>query len=260
MRRPHAFTLLELLVVIAVIAALTAILLPALGAARKAAQTTQCLANIRNMELAHWNYLLANKDQFIRAGLGHGGSHANEPVAWINTLQQYYGSKLVARSPLDTSPHWAPDAPGLGVPIPPSTSADPVYRRTSYGINSFLDTALVPWGSWSFPGGVYDPNRTGYYSLGNTLNPSRTVHFVVMAFEGDFAGADHPHPETWAAAGGNAPTAASAQLQINAARGSPDSWDAVSNYGFLDGHAETLPFHAVYTDAGKNLFDPMIAR
>lgn len=47
--RTRAFTLIELLVVIAIIALLIAILLPALGAARESARTTQCLANVKQI-------------------------------------------------------------------------------------------------------------------------------------------------------------------------------------------------------------------
>ncbi|MFN3166201.1 MAG: type II secretion system protein [Phycisphaeraceae bacterium] len=51
--RTHGFTLIELLVVISIIALLIAILLPALGAARKSARNSQCLANTRSLVQAN---------------------------------------------------------------------------------------------------------------------------------------------------------------------------------------------------------------
>src|SRR5438093_4376779 len=51
-----AFTLIELLVVIAIIAVLAALLLPALAKAKQSAQSTKCLSNLKQLQLAWLSY------------------------------------------------------------------------------------------------------------------------------------------------------------------------------------------------------------
>lgn len=255
-RKLIGFTLIELLVVISIIALLIAILLPALGKARHAAQVMQCLSNMRQMEIGHQSYTIDHKGELIQANLAHGGGTHGSHDPWYLTLAVEYGVDVTARSPLDESPHWGPAPSG-----DPIIGADPSQRRlTSYGINNFLDSILVPYGPWGAG------STGGHYTMDNLPSPSATGHFLMMAYTGSFAGADHPHIENWVATSlphliANAPTAASAQVQINAADGGTTvGFASKANWGFMDGHAETASFERMYRSPADNQFDPMVAK
>jgi prepilin-type N-terminal cleavage/methylation domain-containing protein/prepilin-type processing-associated H-X9-DG protein len=63
-RRGRGFTLIELLAVVGIVAVLIALLLPAMIAARKQAQTIQCAANLRQLTAALLNYSVESKGAF----------------------------------------------------------------------------------------------------------------------------------------------------------------------------------------------------
>ena len=83
--RRAKFTLIELLVVIAIIAILAAMLLPALSAARERARSASCLANLKQLSMAHIMYADANKDCIIQP-------RGNDNEFWYYKMMPYLNS------------------------------------------------------------------------------------------------------------------------------------------------------------------------
>jgi len=91
MKKSPVFTLIELLVVIAIIAILAAMLLPALNNARAKGKAISCMANLRQIGLAHTFYINENNDYIVGSVVTPGA------VLWPVVLGSMTGSNPNAK-------------------------------------------------------------------------------------------------------------------------------------------------------------------
>jgi prepilin-type N-terminal cleavage/methylation domain-containing protein len=143
-RRPRAFTLVELLVVIGIIAVLISILLPSLSKAREAAKRTQCLSNLRQMGI-YLNMYANAYNQQVPLGL----STRQESAVTERAKQENYF--ITVKSP---KPHPQPGQTtryvGLGLLFPANivkeSSGRVFYCPTFDGdINHSYNASSNPW-------------------------------------------------------------------------------------------------------------------
>src|SRR5271154_4928763 len=175
-KKPFAgFTLIELLVVIAIIAILAALLLPALGSAKRKAQSIACLSNLRQLAQSSILYY-GDFNTWV------GPINTNDPTLsqgdWMGAMLKYYGNQTnVLMDPAanrantfgGVNPRGTADTPWIW------TIAEPQQYSSGYGINKWLANAAGVANSTAHPSFLYITDSSVH-------NPDITPVFMDAAF------------------------------------------------------------------------------
>lgn len=216
--RGHAFTLVELLIVVAMIAVLVALLLPALAGGKEGAKQIQCASNLRQLGLAGQMYFDDHDGQTFSYKLY---ATNNGQVFWFGWMEN--GAEGQRAFDARQGPLYD-YVDGLGVEICPSLDYVSGHfklkaRGAAYGYGYNLHLAST--------------SGLPPVSVACVRDPSGLTLFADAAQINDFqppASPDHPMLEEW--------------YYVDAAEGSTSYPNAHfrhrqrANVGFLDGHVE----------------------
>lgn len=243
--RCRGMTLLEVLIAIGIIGVLLSILLPAIAGVRRAANSAQCLANLRQLESAYQMYVLNNDGYglyYMHDLQPHGGSGF-----WMAQLRPLYASADSVRL--------CPEA------------SDPTNRwggaRVAWGPMDFTSGLA---GSYAFNGWnhrVRDPRGADITFSGGP--PAAYVKFTnARSVEVPVFG-DGVWPDAWPRDTDPAPTNLSDGDEQH--QGKPPKENmmgrfCVARHGnsinlvYLDGHAANVPLADLWRQRWNNRFTP----
>jgi iron complex transport system substrate-binding protein len=221
----HAFTLIELLMVIAIIAILSAVLLPVLNRGKLSAQCGVCQSNLRELGLATQMYWNDNAGNSFEYQLGSTNNGVLYWFGWIANGTE--GHRAFDLSPGALFPYMN----GSDVRLCPS----PMWNFPQFELKG--TNVIFSYGCNSF---IFGGPGHNTLNAAKILHPADTIAFADAAEVNNFqapASATHPMFEEWY------------YVDLETNYGNPDNYpnaqfrhDQKANAAFADGHVEMERF------------------
>ncbi len=220
--RRHAFTLVELLVVIGIIALLISILLPTLNRARSAAKKVTCLSNLRQLNTASQSYRNEFDSTSYHFGWSANASILNGVTGPVDdpSFEHTWISSMIE------SGHLAEIGDAYQCPSATETDIDSIFgqdSQTSYVANGVVTT---------FPKLKLSPVETVQYMDSNEVTTAAALRPRMVRLPGE---TNKTTPDV--AKPSNVGFSGWMRLQ-DARLISDQPHDGGRNYVFLDGHAK----------------------